>query len=211
MRYDRFKHHRRSVRPQKWDYSSVGPYYVTILTKRMESIFGHIKNGNMILNDIGKIAHRYWYSLPEKYDMIDLDEFQIMPNHLHGVVIIKKRITPPVREIHEFPLREGMSMRPANFQFSLDSTKDPFIAWRNYRRRMLLFKIMGFYKMNSAKEINIVRNTKGANVWHRSFHDEIIRNPKHFQNVRKYIRNNPKNWDKDENNPVNIKKSRKRK
>ncbi len=164
----------------------------------------------MVLNEIGKIAHRYWYSLPEKYEYIDLDEFQIMPNHLHGVVIIKKRITLPVRAIHESPLRNKHSQNKSDSQFSIDKDKDPYIQWVTYRRRMLLFKIIGFYKMNSAKEINILRDTKGAPVWHRSFHDEIIRNPKHFQNVRKYIRDNPKNWNEDEHNPVNIKKSKKK-
>lgn len=90
--YDRYKYNRNSPRLQSWDYSKVGAYFVTLCVKDRECLFGEIRNGNMILNEFGKIVHMFWYSLPEKYTNIDLDEFQVMPNHIHGIIIIKLRV-----------------------------------------------------------------------------------------------------------------------
>jgi len=80
------------MRLASWDYSKVSAYFVTICVKDQECLFGQIRNGYMILNEFGKVVHKYWFSLPEKNKNIDLDEFQVMPNHVHGIIIIKSRI-----------------------------------------------------------------------------------------------------------------------
>lgn len=81
-------HHRRSTRLSEYDYSQPGMYFLTLPTKNREYLFGEIKNGKMVLNNYGKIAQKWWQDLENKYPIIRLDEFIIMPNHLHGIVEI---------------------------------------------------------------------------------------------------------------------------
>jgi len=126
-------------------------------------LFGKIKGEEMILNDLGKIIEAEWLNIPGNYLNIELDEFIIMPNHLHGIVIINDVIniigaihgddSRFVEAIHELPLQSGLA-----------------------RRKMLIPKIIGFFKMNSAKQINHNLNRTGTSVWQRNYYDHIIRN-----------------------------------
>lgn len=80
-----------SKRKNGHDYSSAGIYFITILTEAQISFFGKIVNGNMVLSPIGQIIYTHWISLPERFSFIAVDEFVIMPNHLHGILIIKQK------------------------------------------------------------------------------------------------------------------------
>ncbi len=82
------KHHRRSIRLKGYDYSQPGAYFITICTKNRKCLFGNIINGKMILNDAGHIAQNCWLEIPNHYSNVILDEFVIMPNHIHGIIII---------------------------------------------------------------------------------------------------------------------------
>jgi len=86
-------HHRRSIRLKGYDYSASGLYFITICIKDRKCLFGNISNSKMILNDFGIVAHNHWQKLSERFINITLDVFQIMPNHMHGILIIN----PPVR------------------------------------------------------------------------------------------------------------------
>ncbi|MFN8674430.1 MAG: transposase [Candidatus Sericytochromatia bacterium] len=86
--YNPEKHHRRSIRLRNYDYSSNGAYFITLVTKNREDIFGEIINGEMILNEIGNIVKEEWYKTAETRDNIILDEFIVMPNHFHGIIFI---------------------------------------------------------------------------------------------------------------------------
>ncbi|BBC26324.1 transposase [Pseudanabaena sp. ABRG5-3] len=88
MKYDREKHHRRSIRLKGYDYSSVGSYFITICTFQRECLFGTISDGEMRLNQYGKIVHSHWQNLPKYYPRLELDEFVIMPNHIHGILFL---------------------------------------------------------------------------------------------------------------------------
>ena len=88
MQYNPDKHHRRSIRLQGYDYSQPGIYFITICTKNHECLFGEILNGEMRLNDFGKIAHQCWLEIPNHFPHIQLDEFVIMPDHIHGIIIL---------------------------------------------------------------------------------------------------------------------------
>jgi REP element-mobilizing transposase RayT len=90
--YDPEIHHRRSIRLKGYDYSQSGLYFITICVKNYACLFGRVKNGKMILNELGKIAHEEWLELPNRFPKMELDAFQIMPNHLHAIISI-----PPVR------------------------------------------------------------------------------------------------------------------
>ena len=94
-KYDPLKHHRRSIRLQGYDYSSAGMYFVTICVKDRECLFGEITDGQMHLSEAGQMVDRWWQKIPEKFPDIELGEYQIMPNHFHGIVI-NVGANPPV-------------------------------------------------------------------------------------------------------------------
>lgn len=81
-------HHRRSIRLKHYDYSQAGTYFVTICTHNKECLFGDVRNGEMLLNECGQFAWKGWEWLANQYEYTDIDEFVIMPNHLHGILII---------------------------------------------------------------------------------------------------------------------------
>ena len=88
MKFDPQKHHRRSIRLKDYDYSQAGAYYVTINVQNRECLFGNIVNYEMILNDAGKMIEEQWNALLERFPNIELDVYQIMPNHAHWIIVI---------------------------------------------------------------------------------------------------------------------------
>ena len=83
------KYRIKSIRLKDWDYSSNGYYYITICTKNRECIFGNVVNGKMGLSQIGEIVQKYWCEIPRHFKNTFLDEYMIMPNHMHGIIIIE--------------------------------------------------------------------------------------------------------------------------
>lgn len=79
-----------STRLKNWDYGSNGTYFITICTKNRRRFFGEIANNKMVLNDIGCLAHNFWAAIPKHFPFVELGNFQIMPNHTHGILIINK-------------------------------------------------------------------------------------------------------------------------
>src|SRR5512147_1358322 len=88
MPFDPFKHHRRSIRLKRYDYSQAGAYFVTICTQNRECLFGEIVRGEMCLNDAGMMMVRWWDELSNKFPTFDPDAFVVMPNHIHCIVVI---------------------------------------------------------------------------------------------------------------------------
>ena len=88
MAYDPEKHHRRSIRLPEYDYSQPGAYFVTICTQNRLCLFGDVVNAEMVLNDAGRMVEAEWRALPERFLQVESDEFIVMPNHLHGIIII---------------------------------------------------------------------------------------------------------------------------
>jgi REP element-mobilizing transposase RayT len=88
-------HHRRSIRLKEYDYSQAGLYFITICTQNRECLFGDVRNGMIELSQIGKIAHNIWYETPQHFDYTELDEFVLMPNHLHGIIVILQQRRKP--------------------------------------------------------------------------------------------------------------------
>jgi len=91
MIYDPQLHHRRSIRLKGYDYTQSGGYYVTVVTQNRYCLFGNVLNSKMILNDAGKMIHRNWDELLQRFTNIVLDESIVMPNHFHGIIIIDKK------------------------------------------------------------------------------------------------------------------------
>jgi len=171
---------RQSLRLPDYDYSQPGAYFVTMVTYQREHLFGKITNGEMRLDDAGKIVWEVWQSLPGRYPNISLDEAVVMPNHFHGIVIIEENPVA-VAAIHEFS----------------PHTKE---SYRLARRRMTIPMIIGYLKMNSAKYINILLNSSGVPIWQRNYYERIVRNDQAYNAIHRYIHSNPASWDTDEEN-----------
>jgi len=164
--------HRRSIRLPEYDYSQPGVYFITICTFRKQVLFGEILNVEMQLNEFGRIVLQVWNALPSRYEIIELGPFVIMPNHIHGIINIHE-----VGAIHELPL--------------------PLTNDRVDRRKMVLPLAIGYFKMNAAKSINLLRQTPGQPVWQRNFYEHIIRNEDDLLQVSEYIAANPASWESD--------------
>jgi len=180
MKYSQERYHRRSVRLKGYDYSNPGAYYVTICTWNRDCIFGEIINGEMKLNEFGEVVNREWLCSSEIRREIELDEFVVMPNHIHGIIFINGN----GNTAHDLGANGCSPLR---------------------KRSRSLSSFIAGYKSAVTKSINILRNTPGMPVWQRNYFEHIIRNEYGLFRIREYIRNNPVQWDMDENNPANIK------
>jgi len=88
VKYQPDIHHRRSIRLKGYDYAQAGTYFVTICMQNRECLFGDIVDGEMVLNDAGRMVQNVWDEIPKYYADIETDECVIMPNHIHGIIII---------------------------------------------------------------------------------------------------------------------------
>ncbi|MDJ0578213.1 MAG: transposase, partial [Xenococcaceae cyanobacterium MO_234.B1] len=88
MKYEPVKHDRRSIRLKGYDYTQAGLYFITICTYQKQSLLGAIANKQLILNDFGNLASECWQAIPKHFPRIELDKFIIMPNHIHGILIM---------------------------------------------------------------------------------------------------------------------------
>ncbi len=169
-----------------YDYSQPGWYFVTICVKNWKCIFGKIDIGEMILNEYGNIVKDTWYDLPNHNFNVELDEFIIMPNHIHGIIVLNYNINNKNNVV-------GTGSEPVPTNTSIN------------KKHHGLSEIIRQFKTFSSKRINHKRKTIGKPLWQRSFYDHIIRNEKSLNNIREYIRINPLKWEIDNNNPLNIK------
>ena len=179
-------HHRRSVRLRGYDYSQAGAYVITICTNNRECIFGTVGAGSkpalccpnqqvqMQLNNYGKIVKDTWEDLINHNDGIELDAFVVMPNHIHGIIVLVG--TGSIED------RAGLEPAPTGTQG--------------------LSEIVRQLKTFSARRINSKRGTKGVSVWQRNYYEHVIRDEADLTRIREYIANNPVNWQSDENYPV---------
>lgn len=197
------KYRIKTARWTDWDYSWDGCYFVTICVRGRECCLGEIVDGEMKLSALGEIVEKFWLQITDGYQNVASDEYIVMPNHIHGIIAIHcdernqtlenvatsqgVAATIGVETIHELSLRQT-----------------PQTPLRIRRRNMTLSKLIGRFKMQSAKEINLIRGTMGEPFWQSRFHDRVIRNEHQLANVRKYIFNNPVKWASDRNNPINI-------
>jgi REP element-mobilizing transposase RayT len=202
MKYNPQIHHRRSIRLQDYDYSSEGAYFVTMCTQNRECLFGEIVNGQMILNGHGKIVEQCWNDLPNHYDNIELDAYVIMPDHFHGIIFIVSvnsvNSVDSVNAVDSVDSVDSVAVG-AIHEMARQRLQQQQQQQQQQRRKMLLPKIVGRFKMNSAKQINQMRNTPGISVWQRNYYEHIIRNDKSLENIRNYIINNPVQWYNDNN------------
>jgi len=178
MTYDPEIHHRRSIRWRGHDYSSPGAYFVTGCERHKRHIFGEVIEGEMHLNSIGEIVAACWKWLGKNYSHVVLDEWVVMPNHMHGIIILTD-----VGAVREPP---PGTHAPAH----VGAVREPPL-------RKPLGRLIGAFKTASTNRINTVQNTHGSSVWQRDFHDRVIRDNDELEKIREYIRTNPLRWESD--------------
>jgi REP element-mobilizing transposase RayT len=181
MPYNPYIHHRRSIRLQGYDYSQNGCYFITICTQDHISLFGKVYVGKMIKNIYGNMVEHTWKDLTKHNHHVKLDEFIVMPNHIHGIVILDNNF--------------GLTYSGAGLEPAPTNTIHKYHGIPEIVRQLKTF---------SARHINKIRNSPGDRVWQRNYYERIIRNEREYLNVVKYIIENPLKWDSDKNNPENL-------
>jgi len=182
------KYRVESTRLKGWDYSSPGAYFITICTKNREWLFGDVVQKSMFLNNNGKIVEKCWFDLPRHYENLELDQFVIMPNHVHGIMMIDIETVPASR------VETGL--KPVSTETSTAKTTD---MDNRKKKPHGLFEFVRALKTFSARRINEHRKTYGKPVWQTRFYDRIIRDDNELYRIRNYIMDNPANWKNDEN------------
>ncbi len=184
--------HRKPNRLKKYNYSDAGWYFITICTQNMECLFGNIINNEMNLNMFGGIVKQYWSNIQEYFVNVESDEYVIMPNHVHGIIVIRNE-KPFVGNDHR--------VVPFNNQVGHDG---PTLR-KHDRQNQLLFRIVQWFKtITTNVYIKGVKNNQfsrfNKRIWQKSFYEHIIRNELDLFRIGQYMRDNPLNWDSDRNN-----------
>lgn len=220
MKYDPQKHHRRSIRLKGYDYTRRGAYFITICTWQKKHLFSEIIAGNVKLNRYGEVVQYNWFDLNRRYSYLHLDAFIVMPNHVHGIILlIGDRLNPRGlgAGLESPSVETNISGEPAvadprGVGAGLESlcagntniAGEPAPTVHGDRAKSKSAKCCGLpeiiqgFKTCSATRINQLRRTTGVPVWQRNYYERIIRNDVELQNIRKYIMNNPLSWQQDE-------------
>lgn len=192
MKYNPAIHHRKSIRLKGYDYSKEGLYFITICTQNREHLFGEIVDGKMILNDAGHIAFYEWFELKKRFKNIELYEFIVMPNHIHGIIeicgeegVINNARTNAHKEVKE---------RNEENYYSKISPKSNSLSLliRSYKS-CVSKKCRGVIYNAQNNNENISKNFN----WHRNYYENIIRNEEVYIKVSEYINNNMIKWQED--------------
>jgi REP element-mobilizing transposase RayT len=165
---------RRSIRLKGYDYSLGAAYFVTLVPHKRKPLFGIIRNGQMNPNRFGTIVHQSWLDIPNHFPKTALDQFVLMPNHIHGIILITEN-------------KKGMACHAPTFGDPVPHS---------------LPTIVGSFKSEVTKRMNEIRKTPGEPVWQRNYFERVIRNEKELTRIREYILNNPMQWETDRENPM---------
>ena len=179
------KHQRKSIRLSEYNYSLPNWYYITICAYERRSLFGNIKNGKMILNKLGKVIEEEWMRTKEIRKNVDLDYYVIMPNHLHGIIIIEQ----PIEDV-------GATRRVA--QNKEDRAIQRIAPTKETLIPNSLGSIIGQFKSKVTKRLREFPGNSELKIWQRNYYEHIIRNELDLQNIRQYINLNPVKWEIDE-------------
>jgi len=189
-KFDPQKHHRRSIRLSNYDYTQAGAYYVTIVAWHREPLFGDVTNGEVTLSKFGLVAKQQWEMLPKRFPNTQLGAFVIMPNHMHGIILILSG-RGTAENLNDSG-NESIRRAPTHERF-----QQPV--------KGSLPTIVRSYKSAVSYRINLMRRQQDVPIWQRNYYEHVVRNEKDLQNKTNYIEANPMLWDQDDENPVNVK------
>jgi putative transposase len=181
-------HHRRTIRLKGYDYSKAGLYFITICCYNRECLFGNVVNGEMIFNEYGTIACNEWLNTPNIRKNIELDVFVIMPNHVHGIIILnggRGELHSPDNVISDNVISDNVIS-----DNKMGECNSPLRGPSNN-----IGAIVRGYKSSVTKQFNLLNI--GCTVWQRNYWEHIIRNEQSYQTIAEYIVNNPSKWQDD--------------
>jgi len=167
------KYHRHSLRIKNYNYSLPGAYFITICTYRKENILGYIIDGKIELNILGRITVREWLKTFQIRKNIQLDEYMIMPNHFHGIIILSEN-------------NKGVLQYAPTNEFRSPS--------------QTIGSIIRGFKSAVTRQIKRLDYPFFYSVWQRNYYEHIIRNENELNLIREYIQNNPLRWQYDREN-----------
>jgi REP element-mobilizing transposase RayT len=193
MTFDPEKHHRRSIRLKGYDYTQAGGYFITICAHQRECLFGQIENGMMMLSQYGHVAEQCWKVLQRDFPRVELDVFVVMPNHLHGILVLIDRLIAGRGEA--FAVRSQKQAR------SSLANASPLQEAHGTQPGSVAAVVQNF-KSVVTRKINRIRATPGEPVWQRDYYEHIIRDEGELSRIREYIVNNPLQWEVDRENPL---------
>ncbi len=187
-----YKKHKQYRLPG-FDYSGEGNYFVTICTQNRNEYFGKIINGKMILSDAGKIMDKTWNEIPNKFENVKLDVYQIMPDHFHGIISIRRNLIYQIQNDDQIQ-NEKNFINKTNFINEIPTGIEFKSGFRNNPmelKSITLGRIIRWFKGRVKFEAGkIIPGFK----WQSRFYDRIIRDEKEFYFIEEYIINNPLNW-----------------
>ena len=175
---------RRSIRLNGYNYCSSGIYFVTICTQGRENVFGRIENKKIVLNKFGIVARNEWIKTSHIRTYVELDAFIIMPNHVHGILVIS----------HVDDHFDGIYLGRGMMHHTPTVPIHNMMIKRQFGKPIpnSLPTIIGAYKSSVTREINKLRSTSGQMIWQRNYFERIVRTRAELFAIRKYILNNPK-------------------
>jgi putative transposase len=193
MKYDPEKHHRRSIRLKGYDYTQMGAYFVTVVTKDRECLFGEVTDGNTRLNDTGRLIERWWVELNHKFPVVETDEFVVMPNHFHGIIVLTDvRVGADLRVGPASDRKGGNVGEGAHIGAPLRASLPRIVQW---------FKTMTTNEcIRGVKQLGWTELP--GRLWQRNYYEHAIRSQESLDRIRQYIVENPTNWEFDHENPA---------
>ena len=214
MTYSPDIHHRRSIRLRGYDYAASGTYFVTLCAHQRECLFGSIADGESCLNDAGLVMERLWLKLPERFPDVVLDEYVVMPNHFHGIIVISDRrgepCVRPMLGVDEPCVRPMLDVdeprvrrQPVAIGKPGDHKDRPYGTQDNSVGRI----VQAFKSLTTVEYVRGVQTLHWqpfpGRLWQRNYYERVIRNQEELESAREYIAGNPMKWAMDEENPAN--------
>jgi len=199
MTYDPTRHHRRSVRLPAYDYTQPGAYFVTICSQHRECVFGEVLQGQMILNGPGQMVELVWRQLPQWYPGVEVDAFAIMPNHVHGIVVLVGAgpVGAGPRACPEHSGRPQVDSGRPQVDSGQPQGVAPTMSLPDVIHR---FKSLTTARYRAGVLQDGWRPFPGR-LWQRNYYEHVIRNDSELARVRQYIVDNPARWEEDPENP----------
>jgi putative transposase len=173
-----------SARLKEYNYARDGKYFITICTKNRIHYFGELMTGKMVLSEIGEIAYKFWMEIPDHFPLVEIDEFIVMPNHLHGIMIINRKIVDV-----ETPKLGVSTMASSLSSLSKSQSNNTVKQTSKYKSKTIGLVINQYKRICT---INI-RKIDPSFSWQSRYYDHIIRTRTELKLIQKYILSNPGN------------------
>ncbi len=212
-RYDPEKHDRRSIRLKGYDYRGPGAYYVTINAQNKACLFGDVVDGEMVSNDAGRMIEAKWHALPARFPTVQLDAFVVMPNHIHGIIVLNDADSSAVgtslvdvRDVGDddmVPTRGA----PTDVRATSDDDEESSNGDNTEGDAPPLGDVVGAFK--SLITVAYARGVKqngwppfAGRLWQRNYYEHVVRDDDDLNRIRLYIAGNPARWDEESENPT---------